>query len=159
LLKEGLIVGVIGYASVALLYAAFDFLAARGALFTVDLLGKVVFKGLHDPSVLILPIEPDISAIFWYNVLHLASALIIGLIVVRIVKLTENQVTNKYLILFFLIIGFIATITFISFLTIEIRSLLPLWSIIMANLLAVILAGSYLLGKHPQIIHRINPFK
>ena len=33
-------------------YAAFDVLAARGTLYTVNLLGMAVFKGLRDPSVL-----------------------------------------------------------------------------------------------------------
>ena len=41
-IRDGLIVGLIAYASVAAFYAVFDLLAARGALYTVDLLGKSV---------------------------------------------------------------------------------------------------------------------
>ena len=51
-IRQGVIVGLIAFASVAMFYAAFDVLAARGTLYTVNLLGMAVFKGLRDPSVL-----------------------------------------------------------------------------------------------------------
>jgi hypothetical protein len=47
-MREGIVVGLIAYASVAVFYSAFDLLAARGTLYTVDLLGKAVFRGLRD---------------------------------------------------------------------------------------------------------------
>jgi hypothetical protein len=62
--REGLVVGLIGFAAVALFYAAFDFLAARGFLFTVNLLGQAVFYGLRDPSVLETPFPIDLTALF-----------------------------------------------------------------------------------------------
>ena len=68
--KDGVIVGLIAYAAVAAFYAAFDLLAARGTLFTVNVLGQAVFRGLRDPSVLQLPMATDMSAVFWYNAVH-----------------------------------------------------------------------------------------
>ncbi len=62
-IRQGLVVGLIGYASVAALYAAFDFIAARGVFYTVDLLGKSVFEGLRDTAVLGLPMQLDVTAI------------------------------------------------------------------------------------------------
>ncbi len=35
-IRDGLVVGIIGYTSVALLYALFDFFATRGFLYTVE---------------------------------------------------------------------------------------------------------------------------
>ena len=99
-IREGIAVGLIGYASVALLYATFDFLATRGALYTVDLLGKAVFRGLSDPAVLTLPIELDFTAIFWYNGVHLILSLIIGLIVIKLINLVELQPARAQIILF-----------------------------------------------------------
>ena len=61
--REGLVVGIIGYAAVAVFYAVFDFLAARGGLYTVNLLGRAVFRGLRDPAVLQLPLPADPGAI------------------------------------------------------------------------------------------------
>ncbi len=58
-IREGLVVGIIGYSSVAALYAAFDLIAARGALHTVDLLGKSVFEGLRvTPQSWVCPCSP-----------------------------------------------------------------------------------------------------
>lgn len=63
-IRDGVVVGLIGYAAVALFYSVFDLLATRGALSTVDLLGKALFRGLRDPGVLYFPAERDMSAIF-----------------------------------------------------------------------------------------------
>ena len=62
-IRHGLIVGLIAYAAVAVFYATLDVLAARSALFTVDMLGKAVFRGLRDPSVLLVPRKLDLIAI------------------------------------------------------------------------------------------------
>ena len=79
--REGVRVGLIAYATVAIFYSGFDLLAARGTLFTVDMLGKAVFRGLRDPAVLLFPQQLDLAAIFWYNGLHLIASLVIGVIV------------------------------------------------------------------------------
>ena len=77
-MRQGIVVGLIAYASVAVFYSIFDFLAARGVLYTVNLLGKAVFRGLRDPGVLGVPIRLDPTAIFWYNALHFVISLAIG---------------------------------------------------------------------------------
>ena len=79
IVREGIIVGMIGFAAVALFYVVFDILAARGFLFTVNLLGNAVFFGLRDPSVLAAPTAIDPGAVLLYTTLHLVTALVIGL--------------------------------------------------------------------------------
>ena len=157
-LRDGLVVGLIGYFSVAALYAAFDVLAARGTLYTVDLLGKSMFMGLRDPAVLGLPMEPDMTAIFWYSGLHLLISLVIGLIVTALVEQAERRPSQARIILFVLVAGFIFTIVAVGLLTAPIRPLLPWWSIVVANALAVLLAGAYLLRRRPDTWLRLNPF-
>jgi hypothetical protein len=71
-----MIVGLIGFATVALFYAVFDLLAARGGLYTVNLLGMSVFRGLRDPSVQELPVRHDARPIEQYSHVHLAQALL-----------------------------------------------------------------------------------
>ena len=83
--RDGIVVGLIGYVSVAAWYSVFDLLAARRTLYTVNLLGEAVFRGLRDPGVLQYPIHLDMPAIFLYNALHLVIALAVGLIVTRLV--------------------------------------------------------------------------
>jgi len=154
-MREGLRVGLVAYASVAVFYAVFDFLAARGPLFTVNLLGLAVFNGVRDPSILRLPIPVDATAIFWYNALHLMMSLGIGLIVVRLVAQAEGHPSQARAVLFTIVAGFVVTILAVGILTEPMRALLPWWSIVVANVVAVWVAGSYLLRAHPEIWRKL----
>src|SRR6266545_2862918 len=116
-IRDGIVVGLIAYASVAVFYSAFDFLAARGTLYTVDLLGKAMFRGLRDPGVLQYPVSPDLTTIFWYNAFHLLTSLAIGLIVTSLIAYAERHPAQTKLILVTIVAGFVATIFAVSYLT------------------------------------------
>lgn len=152
-LRDGLTVGVIAYAAVALFYSAFDLLAARGTLFTVDMLGKAVFRGLRDPSVLQFPSQLDPTSIFWYNGLHLLLSLCIGVIVVGMVSYGERHRSRMLLVLLTIVAGGVVTVFAVGALTQAMRPVLPWWSITIANVLASLLAAAYLLRKHPVLRH------
>jgi hypothetical protein len=151
--QDGFMVGLIGYAAVAVFYSLFDLLASRGALYTVDLLGKALFRGLRDPSVLQFPMEPDTGAVFIYNALHLAIAFLIGLVVVALVRHAENNPARRTGVLFVLVAGFFVTVLAVGFLTAPIRPLLPWWSIVVANVVAVALGAAYLLNRRRGLWH------
>ena len=157
-IREGLVVGLIGYFAVAVFYAIFDILAARGALHTVNILGQAIFRGLRDPGVLGMPMQTDMTAIVWYSVLHLVVSLLIGLIVTGLVAYSEREPAKSSLVLFVLVAGFVVTIFGIGLMTGGMRPVLPWWSIVVANVVAVILAGTYLLKKRPGAWQRLNPF-
>ncbi len=150
-IRDGLVVGFIGYVSVALFYSVFDLLASRGQLYTVNLLGKAAFRGLRDPSVLMFAQDYDMRAIFAYNALHLAIALLIGLVVTSLVGIAERTPSRVGLVRIVIIAGFFVTVTIAGALTTPIRPLLPMWSIVAANALAAIVAGSYLLRRRPGL--------
>lgn len=152
---EGMVVGLIAYASVAVFYSAFDLLAARGTLYTVDLLGKTVFRGLRDPGVLQLPIRPDLTALLAYNALHLLISLAIGLIVIRLIEQAERHPSQARPVLFVMAAGFVLTILGVGVLTTPMRPVLPWWSIVVANVFATLLAGVYLLRKRPGLWGRL----
>jgi hypothetical protein len=156
--REGVVVGLIAYAAVAVFYAAFDVLAARGALYTVNLLGQAVFRGLRDPGVLQFPLALDLPAIFAYNALHLVLSLAIGLVVARLLAEAERQPARAPLMLLVVVAGFVVTIVVVGYLTAPIRPLLPGWSIVVANVLAVVAAGAYLLRKHRGLSGRLAAF-
>ena len=156
--STGLLVGLIGFAAVAGFYAIFDVLAARGAFYTVDLLGKSIFRGLRDPSVLGLPIALDVTAIALYSVFHLLVSLAIGLIVTGLVDYSERRPTHARMVSYTIMAGFVVTIIAVGVLTGPSRPLLPWWSIVVANAVAVVLAGWYLLLKRPSSWKRLRPF-
>ena len=154
-LREGLLVGLIAFASVAGFYAAFDFLAARGLLYTVNLLGQAVFRAQRDAIILQYPIPLDLTAIVWYNGLHLGVSLAIGLIVVGLVAQAERHPEWARLFLAVMVAGFVDTVLAVDRLATPIRALLPGWSIVTANALAVVVSGWYLLRAHPGIWPRL----
>jgi hypothetical protein len=153
--RDGIIVGLIGYAAVALFYSAFDFVAARGALHTVNMLGRAVFRGLRDPSVLQFPIDFDPDAIFAYNAVHLVAALAIGLMVTWLTTLAEARAAWRPFIRFVIIAGFVVTVIGVGLLTMPLRDVVPWWSIIVANAAATALAAAYLLSRHPGLWRRL----
>lgn len=156
-IRDGLIVGLIAYAAVALFYTVFDLLAARGMLYTVDLLGRALFKGLRDPAVLMFPIERDLTAVLLYNAFHLVVSLGIGLVVVSLVGHAERYPSQALLVFIMIVAGGVLTVFGIGYLTESVRPLLPWWSIAVANVVAVLLAGLYLVRRRPGLWQRLNP--
>jgi len=153
--RDGLVVGLIGYAAVALFYSMFDVLAARGPLHTVNVLGRAVFRGLRDPAVLQFPVDLDPLAMLAYNALHFVIALAIGFVVAALVTLAEENEAHRRLVRFMIAGGYAVTVAMVGLLTAPMREVVPWWSILVANAAAMALAGTYLGRKHPGLWHRL----
>jgi hypothetical protein len=158
-LRDGLTVGFIAYLAVAAFYSTFDLLAARGTLYTVNLLGRAVFRGLRDPGALEYPVPLDLGAIFQYNALHLVAALAIGLVVVGLVVQAERHPARAPAVLVVIVAGFLVTVAGVGWLSTPIRPVLPWWSILVANTAAVIPAAAYLIWKRPGLEGRLLPIR
>ena len=157
-MRDGVVVGVIAYAAVAVFYGIFDFLASREALYTVNLLGRAVFRGLRDRTVLQLPVGLDLTAIFLYNGLHLVLSILIGIVVVQLVGHAQRNPPRAWLMLLLIVSGFVVTILGVGWLTRPIRPVLPWWSIVAANSSAVVLAATFLIHKRPGVLGSVVPF-
>lgn len=155
--RQGSRLGLIAYVAVAAFYAVFDILAARGALFTVNMLGQSVFNGLRDPSVLQGPVALDGQAIFWYNAIHLMASLVIGVIVMRFIGIAEQSPSLLWPICAVLAAGYAVTILAVGWLTPHIRHVLPWWSIGAANAAAVVAGGMYVLRQRPGLFGGPTP--
>lgn len=154
-LRDGVIVGLIAYAAVAVFYSAFDLLASRGTLFTVNVLGQALFKGLRDPSVLQFPMAADMTSVFWYNAVHLILSLAIGLVVVAFVEFAEREPARAGLMAGLIATGFAVTVAVVGRLTEPMRAVLPWWSIVVANAAATVCAAVYLLQRRPGLWKRM----
>ncbi len=154
--RDGVVVGLIGFAAVALFYLAFDFLAARGPLHTVNLLGRSVFGGLRGAAVLRFPVELDNTAILEYSVLHLVVAIVVGLIVAWLVDVGDRNPAQRRTVRFIILAGYLFTVAAVGFLTMPMRDLLPWWSIILANALAMLVGGAYLVSQRPGLLGRLT---
>lgn len=157
-LREGLLLGGLAYAAVAVFYAAFDVLAARGTLYTLDLLGKALFRGLRDPAVLQLPARVDVGAVLLYNGLHLAASLAIGCVIAWLIARAERGPRYAYLSLATIVAGFFVTVVAVGSLTESFRPLLPWWSVVAANAVAVVVAGGVLVLRRSEVVGILMPF-
>jgi hypothetical protein len=155
--RDGAILGLTAYASVAAFYALFDGLATRGPLYTVNLLGRAAFRGLRDPSVLQFPVAIDMSAVLLYNALHLICSLVIGLIVVRLVSRAERTPSQAWPMFLIIVAGFVATVVGVGLLSAPIRVVLPWWSIVVANASAVVVGAFFLSRRRPGVVGRVVP--
>ncbi len=155
---DGLVVGVIAYAAVASFYAAFDLLAARGMLFTVNLLGQAMFRGLRDPAMLQTVVTPDLTVVMLYNGVHFVASVLIGLTVVGIVAAAERRPQVAPFAFLTIVGGYVLTVVVVAYFTTAMRTLLPIWSIAVANACAAAIAGLYLLHRRPGTWARLSPF-
>ena len=156
--RDGFIVGLIAYAAVAVFYALFDLLAARGTLFTVNMLGLAMFRGVRDPSVLQLPIALDVTAIFLYNAFHLAASLVIGQVVLALTAMAERERSRSLAAFGVIVAGFVVTIVAVGLVSGPMRAVLPWWSIVVANSAAVVLSAAYLLRRRPGVWVALTAF-
>jgi hypothetical protein len=152
LLRDAAIVGVIGYAGVAIFYALFDLAAARGWLFTVNILGMSLMHGAPDSALLQFPVQPSLTAILWYNGAHLVVSLAIGLFVVWLLSLAGGSRSRARIVQLVIVGGYVCTILAVGVLSRTIRPVLPWWSIVLVNSLAVLLAGSYLIIRRRPLV-------
>jgi hypothetical protein len=156
MVREGVYVGLIGYAAVAVFYAFFDLLAGRGAVFTLNLLGKFFFRGVRDPAVLTLPIAPDVGAMVAYNFVHLVAALGVGLFVAWLVSRVEERPSAGVPVLLVMAVGYVLTVLTVDRLSHTVGALLPLWSIVVVNTLAALGGGVFLWRAHPGLWGRVT---
>ncbi|MCE9600937.1 MAG: sugar porter family MFS transporter [Gemmatimonadetes bacterium] len=155
-IREGIVTGLIAYIAVAVFYFAFDLFTARGALFTVDRIGRLLLHGSAGIATTGPAVAIDLSAVIGYSAVHLVASLLIGIVVCRLVHEAELQPMLAQVALLFIVAGFAATIAGVGLLSTSIRDVLPWWSIIVANALAVLVAGLVLIRRHPEFLGRMT---
>jgi hypothetical protein len=85
-LREGVIGGLLGAATVAVWFLVFD--TARGKPFlTPSLLGSAVFAGIRDPT----GVEPALGPILGYTLLHGLAFLAFGVVAAALIDASERE--------------------------------------------------------------------
>ena len=98
----------------------------------------------------------SLSAILAYSAVHLVASLAIGVLVCRLVFEAELQPAQAQTALLFIVAGFAGTIAMVGIVSAPIREVLPWWSIMSANALAVLVAGSVMIRRHPEFLSRMT---
>ncbi len=146
LLREGVIAGVIGAATVALWFLIYD--AWRGKpLFTPALLGTAIFYGVSSPSHIEIAAGPVIG----YSIVHVFAFIGFGIVAACMMVASEREpaIFIAFVTLFaaFEVLFFVVVRT----LSQEILGALGWWAIFAGNLLASIGMLWFLVRGHPEL--------
>jgi MFS family permease len=143
--KRGAVAGLLGAATVAVWFFILDIVAGH-PLQTPAALGSSVLFGKS-------AIEMSARVIIAYTVFHLAAFLLAGLLFVWITERIERRPSFMLFALLFVILGeALAVATLASYAQWGLGSL-GVWSVTIANILAIAVMGWYIWATHPTLRH------
>jgi len=143
LLREGLIAGVLGAAAVAAWFLLTDLVQGR-PLATPNVLGQVVlFQTGHPEATPILP-----GAVVGYTLIHIGAFVLFGILATELVHLAMSSPLARFGLLVIAVCFelFFVIMTYAVFTAVT--GYFPWWSILVANTLALLAMGAYLMRKH-----------
>lgn len=146
ILTGGMYAGLLGYATVVVLFGLLNVVLGRSFFFTPAMLGSALFYGLEDPSTLEIAPGPVLA----YNMVHVLAFVALGLFSSWLVAKAEQYPVARYAILFVLI--FVAAHIYAALLLVG----QPLmagawWQIGLVSIAAAGAMGWYLLSQHPLL--------
>ena len=143
--KRGAVAGLLGAATVAVWFFILDIVAGH-PLQTPAALGSSVLFGKS-------AIEMSARVIIAYTVFHFAAFLVAGLLFVWITERIERRPSFMLFALLFVILGeALAVATLASYAQWGLGSL-GVWSVTIANILAIAVMGWYIWATHPTLRH------
>lgn len=141
--QDGLISGVIGYASIAAYFAVLNLLDGRSPWFTLGTLGHAFF-GSGSPGPLIA-----------FNGLHLFVFLALGVVATFMIQEIEQHPAFWYAVFFVFVAGFIFGYLVLLVLTGALAGTSPL-TLAFGNLIAALAMGLYLFWRHPGLLPAVR---
>ncbi|MEJ2186666.1 MAG: hypothetical protein P8Z36_12095 [Gemmatimonadota bacterium] len=146
IMLDGLIVGLIGYAVIAVFYGVLGLGTGGGVFRTAGVLGSALFYGARDGQLVAGP-----GPVFAANGLHLIVMLVLGLAAAWLVATAEGHPSFWYPVFFLFLSAFVLNYVAVLVLLTEVGHLVPWWSSALANLLAAVGMGAYLWWAHPRL--------
>lgn len=149
LLREGVMTGVLGAATVAVWFLVTD--ALQGRPFTTpSILGQIFLYGNTSPEIARVEAGPLVA----YSLTHLAAFVLFGIVITELVHLAMGSPLARFALLLLAVV-FELFFAFVLFAISEgIRALFPSWSVLIANALSLTAMGVYLLRSHPGLKRR-----
>lgn len=145
--KQGLIAGLIGFATVAVLMFIVDLAAGRPPLYSAAALGSALFSAASDPTQVTI----TAATVLGYSVVHLVVFLAFGLIAAALASLADRGRQLWFIGLFFFIFVSFHMFGAVQALATPMRTALSepmLWA---AGVAAAAMIALYLFHAHPRI--------
>lgn len=144
ILSEGLVAGLLGYASIVLFYGVVNLVSGRSFFHTAaELGGGLVSEGAIGGATA--------GAVLAFNGVHLLAFLLIGVVVAWFVAQAEEHPTLFVLLLFIAASGFVLALVGFAMLRASIGAGPSLVSVAAANVVAAVAMAAYLFGAHPRL--------
>lgn len=146
LLEEASDAGLLGGSAVALWFLLWD--ALHGTpLITPSVLGQIFLFGQRHPDVH----HADFGAVVLYTGVHFLAFLLLGLVVAVLVRLSAEQAAVRFaLLVLFVAFEFCFTVV-VNVVSDDAVTLFPLWTVLIANLLAAGVMAAYFWRRYPEI--------
>ena len=149
---QGLVAGLIGYLTVALLFAALNVIAGRSPFYTAAAMGSSLFYGATGPADVLIEPGPIIA----YNGIHMLSLLIIGWISAFLLTQIEEHHGLWYFVFFVFLAGFLYSLVLVGIVGSEIMGAVSWWAVVVSNFLWATTMGWYLLMMHSRLLGELQ---
>jgi hypothetical protein len=147
--RQGVVAGVIGAATVAVWFVAYDTVANR-PFYTPALLGSAFLEGIKDPATL----QISSAVVLGYTVLHGTAFILFGVLAAVLLTLSERE---PLLLLGVFVLFICFEVFFFGMVMVLDEALLEYlgwWTIFVANILAATAMLGYFLAKHRDLASR-----
>jgi hypothetical protein len=141
-----MVAGLLGYATIVVLFGLLNVLMGRSFFFTPAMLGATLFYGLEDPAALEITPGPVLA----YNMVHVLALVALGTLASWLASKAEQYPVARYLILFVLI--FVAAHVYTALLVFAQPLIAGVWwQVGLVSVAAALVMGWYLVTQHPLL--------
>jgi hypothetical protein len=145
-LREGIVVGLIGAGCLAAWFLIVDIIAGR-PFFTPAVLGSVIFFGLDDPETVVI----GVKTVAAYTAFHVVAFLIVGVIASTLVANAKRSPNAIWLFIEFFIVFQIGFYAAQALVFTPLLAALAWINVILGNVIAAVAMGYYMWRAHPEL--------
>ena len=145
-IREGIIAGLIGSASVAIWFFILDVIHGR-LLFTPAALGSGFLKGARTVD----DVQITLATVGGYTAVHVVAFALVGVLAALLIHAAQKRpiVLLGAILLFVTLEAFFVGI--LALVASWLMDVMPWWTIAIANLIAGLAMGTYLMSTHPAL--------
>jgi hypothetical protein len=146
-IKQGFFAGLIGFATVAVIFMIVSVVAGRSPLHTAAVLGAALFKGATDPAL----VEVELGPVAGYTMVHLGVFIAFGMLAALLAAFADRGWQLWFVALFVMIFVAFHLYAAVQSLAAPMRAVLSDAMIWGAGVAASVAMAAYLLRAHPRI--------
>ncbi len=150
ILREGLVAGLIGAASVAVWFLLVDVVAGQ-PLFTPAMLGDAVFWGERNPDT----VDVTFARVIAYTMLHFVAFGVVGMIASLMAHEVERFPTTLFIAVVFFAVFEVGFYIVVAIMASPLLGALAWWNVAIGNAIAALGMGYYLWRMHPKLREKL----